>query len=235
MIATGLKLEKIFELMDIGNGGYFVLFGLLFSCGVGLPLPEDIPLLVAGALVGSGHMSLLYAAIAAWCGIIGGDCVLYLLGRRFGLNICRMPMVGRHFTQARIERAEQLFARWGIWVVAIGRMFAGIRGAMVVAAGTIRFPFFRFVLADGVAALASGGLFLFLGKKFGENLPQISKRIHHYSVELGIALAIFSMGFVAYLYWRHQKHTSMSDVALKKAQDISVHTGAATAPKTPAS
>ena len=30
----------------ISHGGYVVLFGLLFSCGLGLPLPEDIPLLV---------------------------------------------------------------------------------------------------------------------------------------------------------------------------------------------
>ena len=36
--------------MDIGAGGYYVLFGLLFSCGLGVPIPEDVPLLVAGAL-----------------------------------------------------------------------------------------------------------------------------------------------------------------------------------------
>src|SRR3990170_6093443 len=144
-------------------GGYFILFGLLFACGLGLPLPEDIPLLLAGWFVAQGKMNLAIASIIAWCGIIGGDCVLYSFGRRYGLEITRVPFVGKHVTKERILRAEELFERWGIWVVAIGRMFAGVRGAMVVAAGTIRFNFVKFVIADGIAAIISGGLFVALG------------------------------------------------------------------------
>src|SRR3954454_2383194 len=94
-----IKLERVAELMNIGLAGYFVLFGLLFSCGLGMPLPEDIPLLVAGMLIGSGHMHFAGAAVFAWCGIIGGDCVLYYMGRRFGLNITRVPFVGKHVTK----------------------------------------------------------------------------------------------------------------------------------------
>src|SRR2546423_1639566 len=70
-------LKWVVDHMDIGVYGYLVLFGLLFACGLGLPLPEDIPLLVAGALIGRGHMHWVTAGILAWCGIIGGDCVLY--------------------------------------------------------------------------------------------------------------------------------------------------------------
>ena len=35
------------------------------------------------------------AAVVAWAGIIGGDCVLYYLGRRFGLNITKLPVIGK--------------------------------------------------------------------------------------------------------------------------------------------
>src|SRR5678815_5585985 len=75
-------------------GGYYVLFGLLFACGLGLPLPEDIPLIVAGILVARGHMWLPLAGLLAWCGIIGGDIVLYSLGKKYGLNITRLPLIG---------------------------------------------------------------------------------------------------------------------------------------------
>src|SRR3982751_3214476 len=121
-----IKLERVAELMDIGWGGYVVLFGLLFSCGLGMPLPEDISLLVAGMLYGAGKMHLLPLAIGAWCGIIGGDCILYYLGHRFGLNITRVPLVGKHVTKDRILQAEQLFDKYGVWVVAVGRLLAGI-------------------------------------------------------------------------------------------------------------
>ena len=115
-------------------GGYFILFGLLFACGLGLPMPEDIPLLLAGFFIAQGKMNVVIACFVAWLGIMGGDCVLYSFGRRYGLEITRVPFIGKHVTKERILRAEELFERWGIWVVAIGRMFAGIRGAMVVCA-----------------------------------------------------------------------------------------------------
>src|SRR3954454_19449070 len=84
----------------ISTGGYVVLFGLLFACGLGLPLPEDVPLIIAGALIAKGQMHLAVAAVCAWCGIIGGDCVLYYMGRRFGLEITRVPFIGKHVTRA---------------------------------------------------------------------------------------------------------------------------------------
>src|SRR3954465_7090276 len=82
-------------------GGYIALFGLLFACGLGLPLPEDIPLMIAGALVAKGQMHLLPAGVAAWCGIIGGDIVLYHFGKRFGLEITRVKFIGKHLTTER--------------------------------------------------------------------------------------------------------------------------------------
>src|SRR4051794_33289502 len=90
-------------------GGYFILFGLLFACGLGLPMPEDIPLLLAGYFIAQGKMHLLMAGIVAWCGIIGGDMVLYSFGKRFGLEITRVPFVGKHVTKERVLRAEELF------------------------------------------------------------------------------------------------------------------------------
>jgi membrane protein DedA with SNARE-associated domain len=159
------------------NGSYLVLFGLLFCCGLGLPLPEDIPLLIAGALVATGKMKLAFAAICAWCGIIGGDIVLYHLGKVFGLEIRRVRLIGRHLSEKRLEQVHRMFERWGVWVVAVGRMFAGIRGAMVVVAGVTRFTFWKFLIADGLAAIVSGGLFLFLGYAFGRNMDTLRRRV----------------------------------------------------------
>src|SRR5439155_23278469 len=165
LLAELIKFETIQQW--IAAGGYVVLFALLFLCGLGLPLPEDIPLMISGALIANGQFKLAIAAVVAWCGIIGGYIVLYHLGKHFGLEITRVPFVGKHVTKAWIEKVEKLFLRYGVWVVAIGRMFAGIRGAMVVAAGAIRFNFVKFLIADGMAAIVSGGLFIWLGHWLG--------------------------------------------------------------------
>ena len=98
----GLDLNHVQGWLEAG--GYFVLFGLLFACGLGLPLPEDIPLLLGGYFVANGRMHLVIACVLAWLGIIGGDCVLYSLGRRFGIGITKVPVIGTHVTKDRILR-----------------------------------------------------------------------------------------------------------------------------------
>jgi len=186
-------------------GGYFVLFGLLFACGLGLPLPEDIPLLVAGAMVATGKMHLAIAAICAWCGIIGGDIVLYHLGKKFGLEITRIPVIGSHLTRQRIEEVHGMFERWGVWVVAIGRLFAGIRGAMVVVAGTIRFTFWKFLVADGLAAVVSGGAFLALGYLFGHNMRMLRAKVEEAKGWALLGVLVLAAGIGVWLFIRSRR------------------------------
>ena len=190
------------------HGSYFVLFGLLFACGLGMPMPEDIPLLIAGALVAKGKMHLALAAFSAWCGIIGGDCVLYILGRIFGMEAPKIPVIGRHLSQRRIERVHTMFERWGVWVVAVGRMFAGIRGAMVVVAGAIRFTFWKFLLADGLAAVVSGGLFLSLGYLFGSRMEWLKERIEQGKDWALLAVFVVAAGAAVWLYLRRRARRS---------------------------
>ena len=211
-----ISVNRVLEFMNRGGIGYGVLFGMLFLCGLGLPVPEDIPLIASGILIGSKQMHFAIAAPLAWAGIIAGDCILYFLGRRYGLNITRVPFVGKHVTKERIQKAEKLFERWGIWVVAVGRLFAGIRGAMVVAAGTIRFNFIKFIIADGLAALVSGGMFMFLGYKVGQNIDKITK------YKGWIALGFIIVGVLALIYfiWRSRRHKTLAEVALDKAQAV---------------
>lgn len=217
-----LDVDQVRGWMEVG--GYFLLFGLLFACGLGLPLPEDIPLILAGFFVATGKMNLAIAAIVAWCGIIGGDCVLYHFGKKYGLNITKVPFIGKHVTRQRIETAERLFDKYGLWVVGVGRMFAGIRGAMVVAAGTIRFNFLKFVIADGLAAIVSGGLFVALGHWVGTKVRDakdlkgfINTHIEPYKHWVGLALFVAAVLVVLYLWWRHKRHKTLSEVAMEKA------------------
>jgi membrane protein DedA with SNARE-associated domain len=179
----------------IEAGGYFVLFGLLFACGLGLPLPEDIPLIIAGILIAQGQFHLVPVAIAAWCGIMGGDLVLYHFGKKFGLEITRVRFIGKHLTKQRIERMEQMFDRYGIFVVAVGRLIAGVRGAMVVAAGAVRYNFWKFIITDGIMALVSGGAFVWLGHWLGNFDAHKIKEFKHILILVVIAL------FAALLAW----------------------------------
>jgi len=200
----------------VERGGYAVLFLLLFSCGLGVPLPEDIPLVAAGIMVGSGKMHLVIAAVVAWCGIIGGDCVLYHIGKAYGLEITRVPFIGKHVTAARIQRAQRMFEKYGVLVIGIGRMLAGIRGAMVIAAGAIRFNFATFVIADGLGAVVSGGLFLTLGYFLGNHMDLIEANVKGIEgwVAAGVALAGIVIGL--FIWWRKQRNRAADLAELER-------------------
>ncbi len=204
LLAHISTLHKVQDLME--TWGYPVLFGLLFSCGLGLPLPEDVPLLLAGYFVSIGKMHLGLAALSGWLGIVGGDCMLYMFGRKYGMGVTKLPLVGKEITAQRIKWVEGKFQRYGVLVVAVGRMFAVVRGAMVITAGTIRFRFIPFIIADGLAAIVSGGLFMSLGYWFGRklgDLDSIAKKIHGYEYHaLAVLLLIVALVFLWYRFRR---------------------------------
>lgn len=213
MFLVGTVLSRVQDLM--GTWGYPVLFGLLLSCGMGVPLPEDIPLILAGYFVAIGKMKLVWAALSAWCGIVGGDCILYSFGRRYGLGVSRVPVVGKHVTPERIKWVEVRFQKYGILMVGVGRMFAGIRGAMVLTAGTIRFRFLPFIIADGLAAVVSGGLFMGLGYWAGRalgDLDALREKIKHYEDRILIAILLLAAVVGCWMWLKKRWTTSPAPI-----------------------
>ena len=204
------------------TGGVIVVFLLLFACGLGLPLPEDIPLIIAGAFLCTDAHSWVIVGIAAWCGIIGGDCIIYFMGRRYGMEIARVPLIGKHLTQERVRRVEQYFENYGVGVVGIGRLFAGIRGAVVFVAGAIRFNFIKFLIVDGLAAIISGGLFLLLGHWIGEQLndPAAQKKIHEFKEILLFGAGFLACGLLTFWFWRRRNVQKLHDAEQKAAEKL---------------
>ncbi len=198
--------------------GYPALFGLLFACGLGLPLPEDIPLVIAGALIAKGTMTWPIAAVCAWFGIIGGDICLYTIGKKFGSEVTRLPLIGKHVTQKRLDRVHTLFDEYGVGVIAVGRLFAGIRGAMVICAGTIRYNFLTFIIADGLAAVVSGGLWMWLGHWLGRNLTP--ENIEHYKVRIIIGMIILAIAFLIWVLWKRKNRQKVIDHDVKIVEKV---------------
>jgi membrane protein DedA with SNARE-associated domain len=187
------------------TGGYGALFGLLISCGLGMPIPEDVPLIAAGILIARHRLYWIIAAPLAWLGIIGGDCILYTIGYFYGEKIGNIPFIGKHVTLKRIQRAETLFRHYGIWMVAIGRLFMGIRGAMVVTAGTSKFKFVKFIIADGIAAIFSGGMFMVLGYYGGKYGGDIGRRVRNFRYSMWTAAGFLAIVLTIYFFWRDRK------------------------------
>jgi membrane protein DedA with SNARE-associated domain len=89
---------------------------------------------------------------AAAAGAFLGDNSAYWIGRRFGRRVSERFFSGGK-SRKRIAWAEQQLSERGGELIAIGRFIPGGRTAVTLSAGTLEFPWRRFVLFDAVAAV----------------------------------------------------------------------------------
>lgn len=183
---------------------YPVLFGILVLASLGLPIPEDIPLIAAGVLL---HQ---HPGIATWTGtffvalvgIMIGDLVLYNIGRVWGPDVVRHRLVRRVVTQRRFRKASEQFHRHGMWFCFFGRFLMGVRAAMCMTAGALRFPYWRFFLADFCGALLSVPFFVYLGYWFAGMIPSL--RAYMTGVQW-ILLAVGLFVVTGIVYYKYHK------------------------------
>ncbi len=180
---------------------YPALLLLLVAASLGVPLPEDVPLIAAGVILyhhpematWPGTLSL------ALLGIMCGDVILYVLGSRWGPEVLSHRYTRRVMSPKRFSKMVDLFDRYGIWMCFFARFFMGIRAAMCVTAGVMRFPFWRFLLADLAGALISVPLFVWLGYWFANMIPRLKAYVH--LVQLGIlVIAVIAIGVFVIRY-----------------------------------
>jgi membrane protein DedA with SNARE-associated domain len=148
----------------IGTIPPYAVYGLVFLIigveSMGIPLPGEVALVSSALLAATGAVSPWGVAIAASAGAIVGDSCGYVLGRRGGPALFarlsrRFP---RHLGPAQIARAERAFHRWGVWAVFFGRFVALLRILAGPIAGSLRMPYWRFLLANmGGGILWAGG------------------------------------------------------------------------------
>lgn len=132
--------------------GLPVIFGDLFFESLGIPLPGETLLLLAGTLAAKGDLALVPLWLTAFVAAVAGDNAGYLIGRRLG-----RPAVLRWggrvgLTEARLSRVEDLMHRRGVLIVAGARFVAVLRQLNGLAAGTAGMHWARFLVGNVIGA-----------------------------------------------------------------------------------
>ncbi len=183
-----------------GAGSYLLILLVLLLCGLGLPLPEDFVLITGGYIAYQDEESLGLMIAVTYLGILGGDSIAFWLGRHFGRRLETLWPFRLFMTRAKRVRVERLFRKYGDKIVVGARFMPGVRAVTYFIAGGARMRYLRFLFFDGMAALISAPLFVFLGWHFGEDIEaaiEAAKR-GQWAVILGI-LAVAALAIVVSL------------------------------------
>ncbi|MBJ6762139.1 DedA family protein [Myxococcaceae bacterium JPH2] len=187
---------------------YATVFGILVACGLGVPLPEDISLILGGFLAHKGAASLPIMMAVGFLGILAGDSLIYLAGRRLGSRIGRDGKGGaggffaRIVTPEKRAKVESLFTAHGQKIVMIARFMPGVRAVTYFTAGSVGMPYWRFIFWDGLAALLSAPVFVWLGFHFGSELDMVISKMKEGQVAVLGTLAVLAVG---YFLWRRRR------------------------------
>ena len=173
----------------------WVPFLILLLCGLGLPLPEDIVLLVAGVLAAMEGRSWQSVTVIMYAAVLMGDSLIFLGGRRYGARLLASRLMRPVFSEAKRARVEEFTARHGAKSLFLARFLPGLRAVVFFSAGSLGVSYLKFLLLDGLAALISVPVFVWLGhflwERFGDDLDSFDAaigRVHDWSVWFGLAL-----------------------------------------------
>lgn len=174
-----------------GRFHYLAPFAVLFLCGVGLPLPEEVTLLGSGLLWHQGEVEFVPIVIVCSAAILLGDSMPFWLGRRYGMNALRVRWVRRIIHPERFARLEQRFQRHGNWAVFACRFFAGVRIPGYFLAGTLRMGFGRFLLLDSLGVMLTVPISIWLGRVFADQIDRLHQSYR--SLHLVLAFAVVAL------------------------------------------
>ena len=144
-------MESFFSEL-LHNWSHLGLFGVLLAAGMGLPLPEDIPLILAGLIVRKTDGSLLLMILTGLSGVMVGDSILFLLGRRYGSGIVERRWFRRIAKPWLLEKARKKYEDHGAKILFVGRFMPGLRAVLFHSAGVFWVPYWKFLMFDGSAA-----------------------------------------------------------------------------------
>jgi membrane protein DedA with SNARE-associated domain len=183
---------------------------ILFLCGLGLPIPEELTLLTSGFFIHLGVIRIYPTLVVGFFGILGGDLAAYAIGKKWGQDILHHQNLRRIITEKRLKRVRQFFLDHGSKTIFIARFISGFRVAAFFAAGTMGVQPGKFLFLDFLGALILIPLLVLLGYYFAESIGWLSNVVHQIDFLLTVLAIVACLAGLGYYLWKRKKSANGS-------------------------
>lgn len=148
--------------------GQLIAFAMAFLESlaiVGSIIPGSVTMTAIGVLIGSGILPLKLTALVTILGALAGDYFSYYVGIRYKATIYQWRFLQKR--QHWLTQGEQLFKRYGIASIILGRFVGPMRSMMPMIAGIFDMPRSHFAIAILPSALLWSFFYLLPGIVLG--------------------------------------------------------------------
>jgi membrane protein DedA with SNARE-associated domain len=172
----------------IDSYGYWAVALFVGVESLGVPLPGETALILAGIYAGHTHKLSIWAifAVAAAAAIVG-DNIGYWIGDTGGYRLLRRYGHYVRFDETKFKIGRYLFDRHGGKVVFFGRFVSVLRTYAAFLAGTNRMHWRRFLIFNAAGGIIWAAIFSFVSYVAGDALRRESGTIN---LVLGIVAAV---------------------------------------------
>ena len=191
-------MDQVIDLLI--RHGYAIVFGWVLAEQIGLPLPAVPVLLAAGALAGSGQLSLsLVLALAGLASLIS-DTVWYWIGRIRGARVLRLLCRIALEPDSCVRRTQRNFATHGARSLLVAKFIPGFNTVAPPLAGIVSMSVLTFTAYTGLGGLIWAGVWVGLGWLFSQQLELVAD----YAARMGSGLlVVVASAFGAYIAWKY--------------------------------
>ncbi|MDF2492946.1 MAG: hypothetical protein K0Q58_1524 [Microbacterium sp.] len=199
---------------DVDPGLRVVLAGLAMmletSVLVGLVVPGDTIVIVAGTAVGSPLQGLLLG-IAVVIGSLIGETIGYLLGRWLGPAI-RASRLGRRIGEANWARSERYLARRGGPAIFLSRFLPVLHSLVPLTVGMSGYSYRRFLAWTAPACVLWASLYIGIAAAAAGTYRELADQIHYAGyIFVGIIVLFLVLIYVAKRIIQRIEHRHMVD------------------------
>jgi membrane-associated protein len=179
--------------------GYPLLWLSIFIGALGIPLPNSLVLLAAGAFAAFGDFQFVLLTSVSVSAFVAGDSCGYWIGRFWGSKVLhwletsgKVPLL----KPQTIERSRVYFNRRGGWAIFFSRfLVSGLGGVVNILAGAELYPYRKFFVYDVLGEILGALLPLLLGYVFATSWEMIGDILGSFSL---FALAFVIVVFLGY-------------------------------------
>ena len=199
--------QQFTDLVANASGwAYAILFALALLDALIPIVPSETSVITAGVVASQGDLNIMLVILFAAAGAFAGDNISYFLGNRYGRRIN-----DRFFTsdkaQKRIGWAQRQVEERGGELIVIARFIPGGRTVVTLSAGTLGYPWRRFVLFDAIAASIWALYAALLGYVGGHAFEEQPWK--GVLVAFAIALAVTG-GVELFRWWQRRRQASQT-------------------------
>ncbi|WP_052688793.1 DedA family protein [Williamsia herbipolensis] len=200
----------------VALGMAFLFPALEASIFIGVVVPGEIAVLIAGVIANGGRLELWEVLVAAVAGAIIGDFIGFEVGRRWGTTLLE-KLPERLVKPEHVDRGREALRKRGAVAVLFGRWIAALRALIPGLAGMSEVRLRTFVIANAIGGTIWACVVGSLGYIAGKSYKTVEKDLGYTSYVFIALFVVVALG----LYIRHRVRARRAPQSNPQAADQS--------------